>query len=165
MEDVPEMKWQGLIWRIQVWRTSIVVEQRPGNRQKRSTASGSATLISAYADHDNPSFFILAANQRRLTTRHLSINQISTVSELFEDWSIEQWINKLRQRWRKGQFLSTMKSTTLSDVFLVCFRQLQTSAYELVTLCHSVCFICVCVSWVYVTTKIQTHPEGKDLWK
>lgn len=34
VEDIPEMKWQGLIGRGQIWRTSVVVEQRSADKKR-----------------------------------------------------------------------------------------------------------------------------------
>ena len=36
MEDIPKMKWQSLIGRGQIWRTSVVVEQRSAGRQRKT---------------------------------------------------------------------------------------------------------------------------------
>lgn len=33
VENIPEMKWQGLIGGAQIWRTSVVVEQRSADSQ------------------------------------------------------------------------------------------------------------------------------------
>lgn len=37
MEDIPKMKLQGLVGRGQVWRTSVIVEQRSVKQNEKET--------------------------------------------------------------------------------------------------------------------------------
>ncbi len=45
MEDIPEMKRQGLVGRSQIWRTSVIVKQRSAERRKNSHFQNSKLFI------------------------------------------------------------------------------------------------------------------------